>query len=69
MNAMLVTMWLGDPFPTDPPAHVPHGLIKLLAFGHGVPAMLVIFTFILVGGYGLARLIHGPNPLGIKRPD
>ncbi len=58
MNQLLFCAYLGDSQPVDTPKHIPHALIPILKFGHGVPAIAGLLVVLLLVAFAFFKLAH-----------
>jgi hypothetical protein len=53
---MTAPRFLVDQTPTERSKHLPHLLIPLLKYGHGVPAITAVPVILLLVGYAFFKL-------------
>jgi hypothetical protein len=51
---MIASLFLAGP--SEPSKHIPHALIPLLRFGHGVPVMACLLAVVLLLCYAVFKL-------------
>lgn len=57
MTRMIVSLILASPS-TENPQHVPHLLLPLLKFGHGVPLIAGVLVVVMLLCYAFFKLAH-----------
>jgi hypothetical protein len=55
---MSVYLFLAASAPSEAPKHIPHLLVPLLKFGHGVPAIAGLLVVVLLVSYAFFKLAH-----------
>ena len=55
---MPASLFLAGSAPSEAPKHIPHLLVPLLKFAHGVPAIVGLLVIVLLVSYAIFKLAH-----------
>ena len=56
MRCMIASLALASLISSEPPQHLPHALVSLLSFHHGMPALAGLLVIVLLVCFALFKL-------------
>jgi len=55
---MIASLFLAGPTSSEPPKHLPHALIAVLKYAHGIPVIAGLLIIVFLVCYAFFKLAH-----------